>query len=175
MGGTIKPPRKRPLSRGGHHTVTRQDGAWVFRWGTRDRGVEVHVFRKENAVAAHLVRHNIGAKPYSSKRDGHLDVLVENEAVRISDAYTRRHAYGSYAPARVIFAAVRIYAQEIGSRIRCGIVEISSKRAAAVYHAYVKAFRNNGFNTAEHAPQNEVVGYLVIFTRYVYASPQITT
>lgn len=171
MGGA---PRKSLITRRGQYIVTRQDGGWVFRWGKRTRGIEVHVFRQGNAVAAHLVRHNVGAKPYSADRDGHLDVLVEYEAIRISDTYTRRHAYGSCAPARVIFAAMRVYAKEIGLRVRCGILEITSKRAQAVYHAYAKAFRRNGFYTDEHVPKtNRVHSYMLIFKRYIYESPKI--
>ncbi len=179
MGGTISTPQrsKACMDHGGTYTVTRKNDRLIFSWGNKHCGVDVEVGREKEAVAASLVRHTIGKdkkKHYDVKRDGHLDVLIEEQTVRIHDSRKRNYAYGSTALARVVFAALRVYASNVGQQIKSAIVEISSTRAKSVYHCYVKAFRKNGFTTVEKEPSTKKVqGFLLIFTRYVYQQPKL--
>ena len=76
---------------------------------------------------------------------------------------------------KVMFAAMRIYAQEMKRPIRSGIVEISSDYAKAAYSCYKKAFKMNGFSTVmPKPPRPKVLHYIVIFTRDVFQTPKIT-
>lgn len=165
------------LEHGGKYTITHKTHQIIFAWGKKERGVEIVVSREKEAVAATLIRHNVSRnkkRHFNARRDGHLDILIENEIVRIHDSNSRRHCYGSTVLNRAIFAAMRIYAPNTGKCIRSAIVEISSSHAKALYHCYVKAFRKNGFVTDETEPStNHVSNFIIIFTRYIYQQPKI--
>jgi len=165
------------IGHGGNYVVTHKNDQLIFAWGREDRGVAILVSREKEAIAASLLRHNVTSsekRHYNAKRDGHLDILIEDETVRISDINTKRHRYGSTVLTRALFAAMRVYAANTGKSIKSAIVEISSTQAKSLYHCYVKAFRKNGFNTAEKEPADEHAdNFMLIFTRYVYNEPQI--
>ena len=154
--GSTLPQHSNPcMDHGGKYTVTHKNDTLIFSWGDKHRGVDVVVAREKETIGASLIRHTIDSdikKQYDVKRDGHLDVLIENQTVRIHDSRKRNYAYGSTALRRVVFAALRVYAANVGQPIKSAIVEISSTRAKSVYHCYVKAFHKNGFCTVVQKP-----------------------
>jgi len=179
MGGSISTSEhiKYHSDRGGDYTVTVSNNKWTFRWGSIRHGIEVDIFKQHNIIVGHLVRNNSSKKTkkhFLAERDGHLDVLVEGECVEIQNILLRPRGICTKSVGKVMFAAMRIYAQEMKRPIRSGIVEISSDYAKAAYSCYKKAFKMNGFSTVmPKPPRPKVLHYIVIFTRDVFQTPKL--